>query len=99
MVACCWTVTSEDPSKAWWFRCSVGMKLRESWGGLEVSLVIQMVKNLPVMQETQVQSLGWIYFVLCFSCSSQQAKYSNYGSYSVVTTTHGAEEENLGVSA
>ena len=68
-------------------------------GGLEVSLVIQMVKNLPVMQETQVQSLGWIYFVLCFSCSSQQAKYSNYGSYSVVTTTHGAEEENLGVSA
>ena len=23
------------------------------------SLVAQMVKNLPVMQETQVQSLGW----------------------------------------
>ena len=32
MVACCWTVTSEDPSKAWWVRCSVGMKLRENWG-------------------------------------------------------------------
>ena len=24
-----------------------------------VSLVAQMVKNLPVMQETRVQSLGW----------------------------------------
>ena len=24
-----------------------------------VSLVAQMVKNLPIMQETQVQSLGW----------------------------------------
>ena len=23
------------------------------------SLVVQTVKNLPVMQETQVQSLGW----------------------------------------
>ena len=23
------------------------------------SLVVQMVKNLPVMQETRVQSLGW----------------------------------------
>ena len=26
---------------------------------VEVSLVAQMVKNLPAMQETQVQSLGW----------------------------------------
>ena len=26
---------------------------------LNVSLVAQMVKNLPAMQETQVQSLGW----------------------------------------
>ena len=25
----------------------------------EASLVAQMVKNLPAMQETQVQSLGW----------------------------------------
>ena len=25
------------------------------------SLVVQMVKNLPAMQETQVQSLGWEY--------------------------------------
>ena len=24
-----------------------------------MSLVAQMVKNLPVMQDTQVQSLGW----------------------------------------
>ena len=27
--------------------------------GFRASLVIQMVKNLPAMQETQVQSLGW----------------------------------------
>ena len=26
---------------------------------MSVSLVAQMVKNLPAMQETQVQSLGW----------------------------------------
>ena len=26
---------------------------------LESSLVAQMVKSLPAMQETQVQSLGW----------------------------------------
>ena len=26
---------------------------------LKTSLVAQMVKNLPAMQETQVQSLGW----------------------------------------
>ena len=32
-----------------------GNPLQYSW----VSLVAQMVKNLPAMQETQVQSLGW----------------------------------------
>ena len=26
---------------------------------LEITLVVQMVKNLPAMQKTQVQSLGW----------------------------------------
>ena len=26
---------------------------------MRASLVAQMVKNLPAMQETQVQSLGW----------------------------------------
>ena len=26
---------------------------------LEITLVAQMVKNLPAMQKTQVQSLGW----------------------------------------
>ena len=26
---------------------------------IRVSLVVQMVKNLPAMQETRVQSLGW----------------------------------------
>ena len=29
--------------------------LHETWA----FLVVQMVKNLPAMQETQVQSLGW----------------------------------------
>ena len=28
-------------------------------GLLKASLVAQMVKNLPAMQETQVRSLGW----------------------------------------
>ena len=28
-------------------------------GSLRASLVVQMVKNLPAMQETQIQSLGW----------------------------------------
>ena len=32
-----------------------GYPLQYSWA----SLVAQMVKNLPAMQETQVQSLGW----------------------------------------
>ena len=31
----------------------------ESSGSYGASLVAQMVKNLPVMQETGVQSLGW----------------------------------------
>ena len=31
------------------------MKLEEHWA----SLVVQSIKNLPTMQETQVQSLGW----------------------------------------
>ena len=26
---------------------------------IRVSLVVQMVKNLPAMQETRIQSLGW----------------------------------------
>ena len=29
------------------------------WSKFGASLVAQMVKNLPVIQETQVQSLGW----------------------------------------
>ena len=33
----------------------IGYLLQYSW----VSLVAQMVKNLPAMQETWVQSLGW----------------------------------------
>ena len=31
----------------------------ESCGSYGASLVAQMVKNLPAMQETRVQSLGW----------------------------------------
>ena len=33
----------------------IGYPLQYSW----TSLVAQLVKNLPVMQETWVQSLGW----------------------------------------
>ena len=33
----------------------IGYPLQYSW----TSLVAQMVKNLPAMQETWVQSLGW----------------------------------------
>ena len=33
----------------------IGYPLQYSWA----SLVAQMVKNLPAMQETWVQSLGW----------------------------------------
>ena len=33
----------------------IGYPLQHSWA----SLVVQLVKNLPAMQETWVQSLGW----------------------------------------
>ena len=33
----------------------ISLKFKISWA----SLVAQMVKNLPAVQETQVQSLGW----------------------------------------
>ena len=33
----------------------IGYPLQDSWA----SLVVQMVKNLPAMQETWVQPLGW----------------------------------------
>ena len=33
----------------------IGYPLQYSWS----SLVVQLVKNLPAMQETQVRSLGW----------------------------------------
>ena len=33
----------------------IGYTLQYSW----TSLVVQLVKNLPAMQETWVQSLGW----------------------------------------
>jgi len=33
----------------------IGYQLQHSWA----SLVAQLVKNLPAMQETWVQSLGW----------------------------------------
>ena len=31
---------------------------KKSWGGVGASLVAQMVKNLPAIQETRVRSLG-----------------------------------------
>ena len=36
-------------------RSLIGYPLHYSWA----SLVAQLVKNLPAIQETQVQSLGW----------------------------------------
>ena len=33
--------------------------LKFSYILIRVSLVVQMVKNLPAMQETRIQSLGW----------------------------------------
>ena len=38
-----------------WHTASLGCSLTVSWA----SLMAQWVKNLPAMQETQVQSLGW----------------------------------------
>ena len=38
----------------WWLECTKGLKSNDG-----AALVVQMVKNLPAMQETQVWSLGW----------------------------------------
>ena len=37
----------------------MGTHSLEALHKLEISLVAQMVKNLPAMQETQVRALGW----------------------------------------
>ena len=37
----------------------VRVPLMEFLESMQASLVAQLVKNLPAMQETQVQSLGW----------------------------------------
>ena len=39
--------------------CFMQIKLLSSFYGWINFLVVQTVKNLPAMQETQVQSLGW----------------------------------------
>ena len=44
-----------DSSLTPWSREGIGYPLQYSWA----SLLAQMVKNLPAMQETWVQSLGW----------------------------------------
>ena len=41
------------------FLCSKWGKINQVYLYHWVSLVAQMVKNLPAMQETQVLSLGW----------------------------------------
>ena len=43
----------------WWLSCWV---LSDSWNP-RTSLVAQMVKHLPTVRETQVQSLGWEYLL------------------------------------
>ena len=40
-------------------QCGLSLVLGLGIGSLWASLVTQMVKNLPAMPETQVQSLGW----------------------------------------
>ena len=52
------TCNAGDPFDSWVERSTgegIGYPLQYSWP----SLVAQLVKNLPVMQETWVQSLGW----------------------------------------
>ena len=43
------------PGSGRFTREGIGYRLQYSWA----SLVAQVVKNLPAMQETWVQSLGW----------------------------------------
>ena len=39
---------------------SMGLqRVRQDWAHTPTSLVAQLVKNLPAMRETWVQSLGW----------------------------------------
>ena len=101
MVACCWTVTSEDPSKAWWVRCSVGMKLRESWGirgftgdsdGKQSAWNAGEPGSIPGLD-----LLCFVFFFLLSTGKIQQL-WSSSTCYSVVTTSHGVKEKNRGVS-
>ena len=39
--------------------CGCLLQLKASIPNIWASLMAQMVKNLPAMQETRVQSLGW----------------------------------------
>ena len=48
-------IPSSIPGSGRSAREGIGYPLQYSWA----SLVAQMVKNLPAMQETWVQSLGW----------------------------------------
>ena len=47
-----------DPRNGPGFRTIV-QNLSQGSGKVETSLVAQMVKRLPAMRETEVQSLGW----------------------------------------
>ena len=42
---------------AWWLPSLGSHRVRHDWSNL--AAVIQTIKNLPVIQETRVQSLGW----------------------------------------
>ena len=48
----------QSPLSTWGERV-VRLRIRKPFSLLEASLVAQLVKNLPAMQETQVQSLCW----------------------------------------
>ena len=53
----CQGCVASSVSRAW--HLEIRRQMERTWELLGASLVAQMVKRLPLMQETQVQSLGW----------------------------------------
>ena len=50
---------TKSENKIWPECCVCGQRFATYYDGQRAFLVAQMVKNLPAMQETWVQSLGW----------------------------------------
>ena len=55
--------------------------------GMWPSLVVQMVKSLPAMQKTQVQTLGWEY-----PLEKGMATHSNILAWSILWTEETGED-------